>query len=199
MKWLSDRVSYHRHDEYTTILISSKVEKWKESLLFGWMTLWLLIGLTLIYFLVSRNYVQPDSTKEMMNQSRLFLIIFLVFWAYFAYRIIKVYLWRKKGVEYIKINSDSFLIKRAFGKMGTAKSYNYNEMRELELINQSARSFANVMGSSFWDISNETLNFEFQGKVVNFGIQLDTEEAKKVKQFIDAEIKKRSKTINKVK
>ena len=199
MKWLSDRVSYHRHDEYTTILISSKVEKWKESLLFGWMTLWLLIGLTLIYFLVSGNYVQPESTKEMINQSRLFLVIFLVFWAYFAYRIIKVYLWRKKGVEYIKIDSDSFLIKRAFGKMGTAKSYNYNEMRELELINQPARSFANVMGSSFWDISNETLNFEFQGKVVNFGIQLEADEAKKVKQFIDAEIKKRSKTINKVK
>ncbi|MGB1039744.1 MAG: hypothetical protein ACPGVD_02630 [Flavobacteriales bacterium] len=199
MKWLSDRVSYHRHDEYTTILISSKVEKWKESLLFGWMTLWLLIGLTLIYFLVSGNYVQPDSTKEMMNQSRLFLIIFLVFWAYFAYRIIKVYLWRKKGVEYIKIDSDSFLIKRAFGKMGTAKSYNYNEMRELELINQPTRSFANVMGSSFWDISNETLNFEFQGKVVNFGIQLEAEEAKKVKKFIDSEIKKRGKTTNKVK
>ena len=199
MKWLSDRVSYHRHDEYTTILISSKVEKWKESLLFGWMTLWLLIGLTLIYFLVSGNYVQPESTKEMINQSRLFLVIFLVFWAYFAYRIIKVYLWRKKGVEYIKIDSDSFLIKRAFGKMGTAKSYNYNEMRELELINQPARSFANVMGSSFWDISNETLNFEFQGKVVNFGIQLEADEAKKVKQFIDAEIKKRGKTTNKVK
>ena len=199
MKWLSDRISYHRHDEYTTILISSKVEKWKESLLFGWMMLWLIIGIAIIYVLISGDYVKMDSAKEVKDQARLFLLLFLVFWAYFAYRIVKVYLWRKKGVEYIKLDKDSFLIKRAFGKMGKAHTYKYNEMRELELIDQPVRSFANVMGSSFWDISNETLNFEFQGKVVNFGIQLEAEEAKKIKQFIDAEIKKRSKTINKVK
>ena len=191
MKWLSDRISYHRHDEYTTILISSKVEKWKESLLFGWMMLWLIIGIAIIYVLISGDYVKMDSAKEVKDQARLFLLLFLVFWAYFAYRIVKVYLWRKKGVEYIKLDKDSFLIKRAFGKMGKAHTYKYNEMRELELIDQPVRSFANVMGSSFWDISNERIKFDFHGKMIAFGIQIEDAEAKKLCNFIQLEVKKK--------
>ena len=31
MKWLSERISSHRHEDYTTVIVSSKIEKWKET------------------------------------------------------------------------------------------------------------------------------------------------------------------------
>ena len=58
MKWLSERISFHKHENYTTLIISSKIESWKESLIFGWLMLWTIIGGAIIYFLLSDNYSQ---------------------------------------------------------------------------------------------------------------------------------------------
>ena len=87
MKYISERISFHRHDEYTTILISTKVEKWKESLLYGWLMLWVLVGIAIAYVLVTGNYLNLALDNTPKNQLQLFLIIFLVFWAYYLYNV----------------------------------------------------------------------------------------------------------------
>lgn len=190
MKYISERISFHRHDEYTTILISTKVEKWKESLLYGWLMLWVLVGIVIAYVLVTGNYLDLASDNTPKNQLQLFLIIFLVFWAYYLYKIVRVYIWRKKGVEYFKLNKDSLVIKRAFGKIGRAHSYMYNNMGPIKIVEQKERSFSAVMQSAFWDIGNERLSFECNEKSVIFGVQLEPNESKKLKEFLNSEIKK---------
>ena len=190
MKWLSDRISFHRHDEYTTILISTKVEKWKEGLLFGWLLLWFLVGVSIFYIIFSGTYLKSIDTQTSSNQLQLFLILFLVFWGYYFYKIIKVYLWRRKGVEYFKLDKGSLVLKKAYGKVGRANSYLYENMGELKLIEISPRSFSSVMNGAFWDIGNESIQFEYYGKQVVFGRQLEIDEAKKLKKFINTEIKK---------
>ncbi len=190
MKWLSDRISFHRHDEYTTILISTKVEKWKEGLLLGWMVLWSLAGMAMLFVLFSDSYLTQLSTNTPKNQLQLFLVLFLVFWAYYLYKIVKVYIWRNKGVEYFKLDTNSLVIKRAFGKIGKANSYKYENMGGLKLVEASSRSFGRVMQSAFWDIGNETLQFEYHGKQIIFGVQLESEETNKMKQFLNSEISK---------
>jgi len=190
MKYISERISFHRHDEYTTILISTKVEKWKESLLYGWLMLWVLVGIVIAYVLVTGNYLDLASDNTPKNQLQLFLIIFLVFWAYYLYKIVRVYIWRKKGVEYFKLNKDSLVIKRAFGKIGRAHSYMYNNMGPIKIVEQKERSFSAVMQSAFWDIGNERLSFEYHDKSIIFGIQLEAVESKKLKEFLSSEIKK---------
>lgn len=193
MKFISDRISFHRHAEYTTILISTKVEKWKESLLFGWMLMWSLIGVLIFYLLITGNYQIEEMTTTPKNQLQLFLIIFLIFWGYYLYRIIRVYWWRRKGVEYLKIDKDSLLIKRAFGKIGIARSYLYTNMGLIQLLMRPEKSFSKVMQSAFWDIGNESIEFEYEGKKIIFGIQLDSSESKKLSEFLKTEIKKRQK------
>ncbi len=197
MKYISERISYHRHEQYTTILVSSKVDKWKESLLFGWMLMWIAIGVLILFLFISGKYELDLVDAKAKGQQKLFLLIFMVFWAYYLYRIIKIYLWRKKGVEYFKIDKDSLIIKRAFGKYGKAKAYLYSNMGEIELLEKSSRSFSWVMQSSFWDIGNEALNFEYNAKEVIFGIQLEINESKKLKDFLKSEIKRRKVTLKK--
>jgi len=193
MKYISERISFHRHDEYTTILISTKVEKWKESLLYGWLMLWVLVGIAISYVLVSGKYLNEVTKIEEKNQLQLFLVIFLVFWAYYLYKIIRVYVWRKKGVEYLKLDKDVLIVKKAFGKIGKAHSYQYANMSPVKILEQKANSYSVVMQGAFWDIGNERLSFEYQGKSVIFGIQLDPEESKKLKEFINLEIKNNKK------
>ncbi len=193
MKYISERISFHRHDEYTTILISTKVEKWKESLLYGWLMLWVLVGIAISYVLVSGKYLNEVTKIEEKNQLQLFLVIFLVFWAYYLYKIIRVYVWRKKGVEYFKLDKDVLIVKKAFGKIGKAHSYQYANMSPVKILEQKANSYSVVMQGAFWDIGNERLSFEYQGKSVIFGIQLDPEESKKLKEFINLEIKNNKK------
>ena len=190
MKYISERISYHRHNEYTTILISTKVDKWKESLLYGWLMLWVLVGIAISYVLATGKYLNVSSDNTPKNQLQLFLIIFLVFWAYYLYKIVKVYIWRKRGVEYLKIDKDSIVIKRAFGKIGKAHSYFYSNMEPIKIIEQKERSYSSVMQSAFWDIGNEKLSFDYDGKSVIFGIQLEIPETKKLKEFLNSEIKK---------
>lgn len=194
MKFISERISYHRHDQYTTILISSKVEKWKESLLFGWMLMWIAVGGIILFLFASGTYSSETTLQTSKTQQQLYLLIFLVFWGYYLYRIIKVYLWRKKGVEYLKIDNQTLLIKRAFGKYGKASSYLYSNMGEIKLLDNSKKSYSWVMQSSFWDIGNEALSFECDGREVIFGIQLSIEEGKKLKDFLKTEIKRRKTT-----
>ncbi|MDB4088953.1 hypothetical protein N9544_04940 [Flavobacteriales bacterium] len=190
MKYISERISFHRHDEYTTILISTKVDKWKESLLYGWLMLWVLVGIAITYVLITGNYLTEATENTSKNQLQLFLIIFLVFWAYYLYKIIRVYTWRKKGVEYFKLNKDALVIKRAFGKIGKAHSYLYSNMEPIKILEQKERSYSSVMQSAFWDIGNERLSFEYHGKSIIFGLQLESIESKKLKEFLNSEIKK---------
>lgn len=190
MKWLSPRISFHRHKEdYTTIIISTKVEKWKESLIFGWLSIWTIAGLLIMYFLISGNLTKGTITGDNKSQMQLFALIFLVFWAFFEYRVLKVYLWRKKGMEYFKISNGKFVFKKAFGKFGKAKEYLINNMGDIELIPFKENGYARVMSGAFWDIGNQTLLFDYHGQKVMFGAQLDKKEAKSLQRFIKAELK----------
>lgn len=188
MKWLSNRISFHRHSEYTTILISTKVEKWKEGVLLAWMVLWSLVGIAIMGVALSQDYLQHIAGETPVSQLQLFLLLFLVFWGYYLYKIVKVYLWRTKGVEYLKLDREALVIKRGFGKFGKAQSYRLSNMGTIEILERSSRSYSWVMQSAFWDIGNESLEFDYLGKKIIFGVQLEEEESKKLRQFLRTEI-----------
>jgi hypothetical protein len=193
MKWLSERISSHRHEDYTTVIVSSKIEKWKESLIFGWLMLWTLMGAGIIYYLVTDSFSESMLQNTTKKDLQLYLGVFLVLWAYFEYRVGRVYWWRKKGMEYFKFEENRLIMKRAFGKYGKAFEYLYGNITDLKIIERKQKSFSKVMGSAFWDIGNEALSFEYQGRQIIFGIQLEPQEAKILKMFFRDELKKKLK------
>ncbi len=189
MKWLSPRISFHRHkDKYTTLIISTKVDKWKESLIFGWLCLWTLVGLFMLYFLATGNFTESMLVNSSKKDLQLYLIIFLVFWGLFEYRVARVYLWRKKGMEYFKISPNKITIKKAFGKYGKANEYLLHNIDDIELIPQKQNGYARVMSGSFWDLGNETVSFDYLNKKIIFGKQLEAKEAKSLANLFKKEI-----------
>ena len=136
----------------------------------------------------SQDYLRHIAGETPVSQLQLFLLLFLVFWGYYLYKIVKVFLWRTKGVEYLKLDRESLVIKRGFGKLGKAQCYRLSNMGSIEILECSSHSYSWVMQSAFWDIGNERLEFDYLGKKIIFGVQLEEDESMKLRKFLRTEI-----------
>ena len=185
MKLIGERVSYKDHGDYHTIVVSTKIDKWKETLLLTWLLGWTICGGVFVYFLFA-----GDFPKE----QRLMLFVMSLFWLFFEVRIGKAYLWRKSGMEFIKIDKDLMTIKRSILSYGKAIPYQLGRIKNVQGLELNPKGFNTSMNNSFWVIGQGTVRFFYNEKEIRFGAQLDTKDANKlaktvkklVKQYIKA-------------
>ncbi|MBL4703148.1 MAG: hypothetical protein JKY54_01420, partial [Flavobacteriales bacterium] len=122
-KYISDRISYLDHGNYSTVIISTKIDRLRESLLLFWILCWTACGVMLIYELITGDYEE---------EMRITLLIFVAFWVYFEYRIGKVFLWRKWGMEFISLDEEELTYKRAIGRYGKAKRFYHEKIIKMK-------------------------------------------------------------------
>ncbi len=184
IKQIGERISSKQHNNYATIVISTKVERWQESILLLWIIAWTFCGIAFIYYLLS-GALQSQNEK-------LVLFIITVFWAYFQYRIVKTYLWRKFGLELIKIDKDLFTIKKSILSYGKAVEYKTKtlDFKKVESFKQNPKSFSKVMNDSFWLIGQGVVRFSHGDKFVYFGNQLEADDSEKLAIEVRRLIKK---------
>lgn len=170
---ISDRVSYKKHGDYTTFVITPRADQSKMFLLTFWIFSWTFCGSYVIYELITGDY-----KKEI----DLILVVFLSFWAYYEYRIGYVWIWRRKGIELIKIEDGVLSYKRSLRTYGKVHQFHIDNIRDFGLTEH--KPLNTFMGDSFWVLGNERLRFEYQGREVRFGIQLSEEEAGKLQKAL---------------
>ena len=141
MKWIGNRISYEDHSSYFTLIISGKTEDWKFNLMLVWALAWMFCGFTVVYMLFFTN--------ELSDQ-KLYYFTFLLFWSYFFYKIIRAIMWRKYGMEFIRIDDDYLSLKRSLWGYGKAERFLINNVISLELEPLEDKSFAKVFNDSFW-------------------------------------------------
>ncbi|MBL4653289.1 MAG: hypothetical protein JKY53_10565 [Flavobacteriales bacterium] len=180
VNYIGDRISFSEADEELTIVISGKVESWQESLLAIWLAAWTFCGL----------YVLTQLFGEYTKEERLIMFVYEVFWVYFEWKLVHSFLWRKWGAEVIKIGKESIRIKNDIKKYGKVKTYFVENIDKLQRIEASTKSFSRVMGNSFWNTTEKAISFDYLGKIVVLGIQLDEKDAKKVTKLIAAHLRK---------
>ncbi len=96
MEYIGNRISIKRSDNEVSIVILSFREKIKNIMLSIYLVLWSLSGIIVF----SQLLVIPD------KNTKLALFVWLCFWAYFEFKISKAYMWRKFGVEKIKLREN---------------------------------------------------------------------------------------------
>ena len=175
MKFISKRVSYKKQEEDTTIIISPKTSPLKESLLFGWLSLWSFIGLAFLYssFFYKEGFKFNPAYSQ--KEVTLYLFIFFLFWVYFEFKIIKIFIWRKYGSEFIKIDNSVITIKRAIGKYGKKREYLLANITDFTSALPEKETNL-VWSGSFWDIGHESVVFHYFNKNISFGRQLNKKE-----------------------
>ena len=82
------------------------------------------------------------------------------------------------------------VIKNNIKNYGKVKNYFVENIEELQCINSPTKSFAKVMGNSFWNITEKTISFSYFGKLIVFGIQLNNKESKKIVTIITTHLRK---------
>jgi len=176
MKWIGNRISYQDHNNYFTLIISGKTEDWKFNLMLVWAFAWLFCGVSVIYMLFY---------SEELKDQQLYYTTFLVFWAYFFYKISKSIIWRKFGIEYIKIDDDFLTIKKSLWSYGKAKKFMIGNITSFKQIDLNQKSFAKVFNDSFWVVGQPTLNVNVDNEIINFGAQVSDIEGKKLIKILN--------------
>ncbi|MCW3101624.1 MAG: hypothetical protein JWO09_64 [Bacteroidetes bacterium] len=179
MEYIGKRISIKRGDNETSIVIVSQSEKVKNILLFSWFFIWTVSGIVVMaqYFMI------PDPNTKVM------LMVWMAFWAYFEYRIFKAFMWRKYGVEKIKLRENKLFYKRDVAGKGKVKAYEFDFIKDLRIIEPKENSFADSMSTSYWLVAGEKIAFDYYGKEIRLALQVESAEAMALLKVIRAAVK----------
>lgn len=176
---ISKRSSVLIKDRVFSLVILPTDDKKKTNLLFLWLLAWTISGVIVIanYFTITQD------------QAKLLLIIWLAFWTYFEFKIIRVFMWKRFGKEKLWIKNGLLLYKEDINGRGKTKEFDLNLISNLELIALTNGSIADTFSQTFWVKGGERIQFTCQSKVIKFGMQLADDEAKKIISTLNKYIK----------
>jgi hypothetical protein len=179
MEYIGKRISWKRKENELSIVILSTADKVKKILLFVWFFLWTVSGVIVLtqYFRI------PDQNTKVA------IIVWLGFWAYFEYRIFRAYLWRSGGMEKIRLRDNKLFYKRDTSGRGKIHVFEYDFIKDLRLL-ETGTGFMDSLNSSYWVIGGERIAFDYYGKEIKLGLQLEDADAQALLKLMKKEMKK---------
>ncbi len=186
IKLLSDKVSYESTPEYLKILILGRIDKWKESLLLGWIVAWSFCGAVVAH----EYWISTD------RDLKLIYTIFMIFWIYYFYRIGRVWIFRKGGNELIRIENGELILKKSFFTYGKTQTFQLENISHFRKVDLNKRSPVYTYESGWWVLGGQRLCFVHNGRYVKFAMQISEPVCNKVHDLIQKRITKYSKSLN---
>ncbi len=167
---LGKRSSLLIKNQIYSLVILPTSEKRKLNLLFLWLMAWSVSGV-----LVIANYFTLTNENE-----KTVLIVWLAFWAYFEFKIMRVYMWKRFGKEKLWIKNGTLFYQQDINGRGKIKEYDINLISEFRVLPIKESSFVDSFFQSYWVKGGERIEFNTQQKLQRFGLQLEDDEAKKI-------------------
>ncbi len=177
LRHIGERITHKQHDDCYTIVISPTIERWQLNSLLVWVIAWTFCGFAFAYYAL----FEVTSMKYLM-----ILVVLLVFWLYFEMRVVRAYLWRKYGLEVIRIDKQYLSIKDSIFKHGKPKNFELDKLSsdDIEDIYINPKSYGKVMNDSFWQVGQGTIALTFEDKQYFFGTQLENRDSAKLARLI---------------
>lgn len=170
-----NRISQEKREEGILIKIKAFRDESKQKNLTIWLVFWTFCGIAI----GSQLFVKGD------DELRAFVFVYLAFWGYFEYVVIKAFKWRKSGEEQFLISEENFHYGRTYNNRGFLKPHRKDLVNAVKVIDEEIGTFAKVFGSSYWVVGGERLAFTVSGKVIPFGMQLTDKEVKQLKENLN--------------
>jgi hypothetical protein len=166
MEYIGKQISIKKKEQELSIVILPSVNKVKRTLLFCWFFLWSASGVVVF---TQSFLIHDENTKAA-------IIVWLGFWAYFEYKIFTAYMWRKFGMEKIKLRDNQLFYKRDVAGRGKIKVFEYDFIKDFRIIDKKENSFIDNLNNSYWVVGGERIAFDYYGKEIKLGLQLDDQE-----------------------
>jgi hypothetical protein len=180
MKFISERIGFEQSEEGLTVRIkaSKPGDIQKLNIMKVWIVAWSASGL-LIGSALFLDY--PSDLK-------IYLAVFLAFWAYFLVKITRAYYFRKYGIETLYLNGDQCMLRRDLhGKPGKAYFFRIKEKNAFRWLNKQQKG--SWFYDSFWVDSGGNCGFGKPGAEYRFGLQLEETEGKALVKMLNKELK----------
>lgn len=178
MEFIGKRISVKQKEKELSIVILSFKDKVKNIFLLGWCILWTIAGLAVL----SQYFFETDPNNKTV------IIVWMGFWAYFEFKVIKAYRWRTYGKEIIKIRKDLLLYKRDVSGKGKINEYQTDFIKNLRTIKKGENSFIETLNNSYWMTGSETLEFDYNGREIKFAFQLEEKDSEALLQLLKKKI-----------
>ena len=175
MKLIGERISILKKENVVSVVILPTIDKTKLRLLFFWLLAWSACGL-----IVFINYFKVTDAD-----SKLFIMIYLSFWFYFEFNIVRTFMWKRSGKEKLWVQDGILHYQRELNKKGKIHEFNIGLIGPLNLVELKPTRFSDIINQSFWVKGGERLEFYSQSKVIRLGMQLSDDEAKKIMKEIN--------------
>ena len=179
MEFISERVSLEHRPDGVSVVITARLPRVQEALLVTWFAAWCVIGVFYAY----------ETVHLPAGEKRSFYLLFMLGWAWIAFRIGRVVLWRLKGFELLRIKGGVFTIKNSVLGYGRARDHFVENIKQFGLLEVDETSWKWQLNDSFWVIGGERVGFEHVGKKVAIGKGLTREEAERVAQLLERALK----------
>lgn len=182
MKWIGKQISFVDDKIRTTIVIEPDVAFWIRGLMGAWVSMWLVIGGTVVwsYF----NF-------QLKQQEQIIIFVFMTFWVYYAVKVLRSFAWIMWGKELIKIDEAAFYYKRSVKNYGRSTPYYFENIKKISLYHPKERSIQTVWETSPWVRGGERIEFEYLGKPIRFGRKLNEKDAKLLFNLVTKRIDER--------
>lgn len=179
MKVVSERLSILKGENVLSIVILPNRDKKKLVGMFLWLLAWSVCGV-----IVFANYFKLTD-----QNSKLFVIVYLAFWAYFEFKILRAFSWKRSGKEKLWIQEGILYYQREVNGRGKIQEFNLDLVSKFNLIELRPTNFADTINQSFWIKGGERLQFTSQSKTILLGMQINDEEARSIMREVNAMIK----------
>ena len=147
---IGDRITYAWHEDALTIIIDQAIPRSQRLMLEGWFLAWLGVG--------------GATAMEMAGATgsdRTFFLVFMAFWVFFAFRVLKVILWRRIGREMVRITAEGMSVKNAFNDLGRARFFIKDNIKKMEVVQRDPTKFMQNLDQSFWIMGGDSLQFTY--------------------------------------
>ena len=153
-----------------SVLIRSNYDRNKHNLLTAWIILWSIAGLAII-----AQFFMP-----MPDGFLTYLVVWMAFWVYFEFKVVQAYRWRRYGRESISFDGENITLERSIAGRGIPQKFEVGFVKNIRHIERNERSFWFAVTSAYWNMGYDSLVFDYKGREVSFGRDLDMEEGKRV-------------------
>lgn len=155
-------------NEQLRVDIAQSVSQIQLLLLVIWLVLWFSLEAVVLYFWTQ----EPAEGNASVGYA-----IYSAFWAFFAFRIGKVLLWRLRGREVVVVDRRGISVAAAFGDRGLPDFFAHGAYRGIQRIQENPTQILRTFEQAFWSMGGETLKFDAGRRTMVFGKQLDHRDA----------------------
>lgn len=157
-------------NQLLSLVILPTDDKKKINMMFLWLMAWSVSGV--VVFVNYFTLTQEDA--------KLFIVIWLAFWAYFEFKILRVFMWKRFGKEKLWIKNGVLFYQQDINGKGKINEFDINLVSNFDLITLTKGSIADTFSQTFWVKGGERIQFSCQSKLIKFGMQLEDDDAQKI-------------------